>query len=220
MSTNTSRTLSIGLGLLLLAAFVLLGVLTDDRPLEPDQEVRYTLHGAWQQTAGMVAGIVSVVLGPLTPAIGALFVLIAAIRTYRDGDRLRAGLLIRFLVVGGFCRLVSEVKPLFDRQRPRPYPDLSYPSAHVVSVACTAFVVILLAIWFARRLLPLVIGVSAVAVLLSAVSRLVLGVHWLTDTVGAVLGVGGVGLIAATVLGLLPARPVTAEVPARTARPG
>jgi undecaprenyl-diphosphatase len=48
-----------------------------------------------------------------------------------------------------------------------------------------------------------------------AVSRLVLGVHWLTDTVGAVLAVLGVEFASAAVLRLLPG-PISSGVACET----
>jgi undecaprenyl-diphosphatase len=42
------------------------------------------------------------------------------------------------------------------------------------------------------------------AVVLTAVSRIVLRMHWFTDTVGAVTAVVGMGLLAGLALGLLP----------------
>lgn len=205
MSANTgSRALWITTGLLLLAGFVLLGIV-GDRPTGPDRAVEAALAGDWRGPAGTAAAIISVPLGPALPGVAALCLLVAAVLAYRSRERGLAWLLVRLLVAGGLCRLLSALKPLFDRKRPRPYPDLSYPSGHVTAVACTAFVAVLLAAWLARRLLTLVVAVSTLAVLLCAASRLVLGVHWLTDTVGAVLGVCGVGMLAATTLGLLPA---------------
>jgi undecaprenyl-diphosphatase len=103
------------------------------------------------------------------------------------------------------CRLTSIVfKPVFLRQRPREYPDLSYPSGHVVSVASAALVVVLLAAWLAPRLARKAAVVGAVITVLAAACRVVLGVHWVTDTVGAVLAVLGVGLVSASALRLLP----------------
>jgi undecaprenyl-diphosphatase len=124
---------------------------------------------------------------------------------WRAGDRAFAFVLIRLTVVLLLCRLTSTVfKPVFVRTRPRDYPDLSYPSGHVVSVASTGFVAVLLCLWAAPRLARKVAVVFAVATVLSAASRIVLGVHWLTDTLGSVLGVAGIGLIAAVVLRVLP----------------
>lgn len=67
----------------------------------------------------------------------------------------------------------------------------------------------LLCVWLAPRLARWAIVVSASTTVLVAVTRMVLGVHWLTDTVGAVLGVLGVGLLTAAAVRLLP-RPVPA----------
>jgi membrane-associated phospholipid phosphatase len=206
MAANTSRILTVATGLVLLAGFVLLGILTGNRPTEPDREVETVLEGQWRHPVGAVADVVSVPLGPALPVVAGICLLIAALAAYRRNDRDLGRLLVRLLIVGALCRAVSAFKSVFDRQRPRIYPDLSYPSGHVTSVACTAFVAVLAVAWLARRFLPWVVAVSVAAVLLTAASRLVLGVHWLSDTVGAVLGVGGAGLLAATALGLLPVR--------------
>ena len=67
---------------------------------------------------------------------------------------------------------------------------------------------------FAPRLVRGVMAIVAVAIALCALSRLVLGVHWLTDTIGAVFAVTGIGLLSTVVLRLPPAvplRPVSVE---------
>jgi membrane-associated phospholipid phosphatase len=189
---------------LLLAAFVLLGVLAASGPIGPDATVAGALRGEWRRPPGTVAAMVSVLLGPIIPVAAAVLLLIGVAVAYRRADRWLLRVLIRCFVVGVACRLVSVLKPAFDRRRPRLYPDFSYPSGHVVSVATTAFVAILLCLWLAQRLLPLVTTVAVLAVLVCAAARVVLGVHWVTDTVGAALGVTGVGLLVAGVLGLLP----------------
>ncbi|MGH3622505.1 MAG: phosphatase PAP2 family protein [Sciscionella sp.] len=198
------RLLPLGCGALLLAAFVLLGVLAAAGPIGPDATVADVLRGEWRRPPGTVAAVVSVLLGPATPVAAAVLLLAGVALAYRRADRWLLGVLLRCFVVGVACRLVSVLKLAFDRRRPRLYPDFSYPSGHVVSVATTAFVAILLCLWLAQRLLPLVITLAVFAVLVCAAARLVLGVHWVTDTVGATLGVTGVGLLVADALGLLP----------------
>ncbi|MFC7613741.1 phosphatase PAP2 family protein [Actinokineospora soli] len=120
--------------------------------------------------------------------------------------RLR-GLLLRATVLLAACRAVSLAKPVFERARPREYPDFSFPSGHVVSVASVAFTLVVLCAWLAARRLRAVVWWSVAAVVLAALCRIVLDVHWLTDVLGASLGVVGLGLLTATGLGLLPARP-------------
>ncbi len=63
---------------------------------------------------------------------------------------------------------------------------------------------VVLTAWLARRWLRVAVLLAGLAVVVVAVSRVVLGMHWPTDVVGATLGVVGVGLLAATALGLLP----------------
>ncbi|HWD02571.1 MAG TPA: phosphatase PAP2 family protein [Amycolatopsis sp.] len=187
-------------GILLFAAFVVLGVLVARQPPPFDLEVATALRGEDTQPAGQVAGVLTDVFGPVLP-----WVLGAVLAGFALRDRSRLWLYVRLAAVLVVCRLTSPVfKPLFHRQRPRVYPDLSYPSGHVVSVAATALVVVLLCGCLARRFVPLATSVGLAATALTAACRVVLGVHWVTDAVGAGLAVLGVGLVSATALRILP----------------
>ncbi|WET77620.1 phosphatase PAP2 family protein [Amycolatopsis sp. QT-25] len=187
-------------GTLLLIGFVTLGLLVDKRPPPVDVALADAFRGQHTQVAGQVAGLVTNVLGPVLPfALGAVLAVLA----WRRRDL--TALCVKLAVVLLSCRMTSLLaKPLFYRERPRAFPDLSYPSGHVVSVACTGFVAVLLCAWTRPRLARLAIAIAAAATVLGALCRIVLGVHWLTDTAGSVLAVGGVGLISAAGLGLLP----------------
>jgi membrane-associated phospholipid phosphatase len=198
MSVPLQRWLVVGA--VLSVAFVVLGLSVTRQPLTLDVEVANALHGVYAEPLGRVAQAGSDVLGPVLP-----FVLGAALLALALRRREHVGLCVRLAVVLVLCRLTSLVfKPLFLRERPRDYPDLSYPSGHVVSVASTGFVLLLLCAWLWPRLVRRVAVVVVVAVVLCAACRVVLGVHWVTDTIGAVLAVTGVGLLSACALRLLP----------------
>jgi len=187
-------------GFALVAAFVALGLGVARHPLALDSQVANALHGVYTRPLGRVAEIGSDILGPVLPYVLGMALLALALR-----HREHTGLCVRLAVVLVLCRLTSlTAKPVFLRERPRDYPDLSYPSGHVVSVASTGFVLLLLCAWLWPRLLRRVAAAVAVAVVLSAACRVVLGVHWVTDTIGAVLAVTGVGLLSACALRLLP----------------
>jgi membrane-associated phospholipid phosphatase len=187
-------------GVVLSAAFVLLGLSVARQPLALDVEVADALHGVYAQPLGRVAQAGSDVLGPVLP-----FVLGTALVALALRRREHVGLCVRLAVVLVLCRLTSVVfKPIFLRERPRDYPDLSYPSGHVTSVASTGFVLLLLCAWLWPRLVKRVAVAVVVATVLIAFFRVVLGVHWVTDTIGAVLAVTGVGLLSACALRLLP----------------
>ncbi|WP_020671434.1 phosphatase PAP2 family protein [Amycolatopsis nigrescens] len=193
------------LGVALLTLFLTLGLLVSGHPPGVDLAVRNWLSGQAGAPAGRVAAAVTDVFGPVLPIVFGAGLAVAAAVSWRLGVRARAGVLLRTAAVLVLCRLTSLVaKPLFLRDRPREYPDLSYPSGHVTSVATTGFAAVLLCVWLAPALVRRVAVLAAAATVFSAANRLVLGVHWLTDTIGAVLGVLGVGLLAAAVLGLLP----------------
>ncbi|MEV6879788.1 phosphatase PAP2 family protein [Amycolatopsis sp. NPDC051128] len=198
MSVRLQRWLVVGA--MFFAAFVLLGLNVTRQPLSLDVEVAGAMHSAYTQPIGRVAQAGSDVLGPVLPYILGMVLLALALRR-----REHTGLCVRLAVVLVLCRLTSlAFKPVFLRERPRDYPDLSYPSGHVTSVASTGFVLLLLCAWLWPRLVRRVAAAVAVAVVLAAACRVVLGVHWVTDTIGAVLAVVGVGLLSACALRLLP----------------
>jgi undecaprenyl-diphosphatase len=204
------------LGVVFLGLFVALGVAVDAHPLSLDLAVASVFQGWWRQLPGRVALVLSDVLGQVIPAAGALTLLVATILRWYRGYRRQALLLARLIVVFGLCRLTSLLgKPVFLRVRPRTYPEFSYPSGHVVSAASAGLAAVLLCVWLAPWLTRWVAVTAAVVTAVVAVTRLVLGVHWLTDTVGAVLAVLGVGFASAAVLRLLPG-PVSAGVACRT----
>ncbi|WP_035305802.1 phosphatase PAP2 family protein [Actinokineospora inagensis] len=192
------------LGVLLIGLFLLLGGLVSASPPGIDRAVADTLGADWRGTAGDIAHVGSMVLGPVLPVVVSVALLVAALV-----NRARArvvGLLLRCVALIWVCRTVSLVKPLFDRARPREYPEFSYPSGHVVSVSSVAVAAIVLCAWLAPRWLRLVVVGSSVAVAVTALFRVLLDVHWFTDVLGGALGVAGVGLLAASALRLLPAR--------------
>ncbi|RSM73766.1 phosphatidic acid phosphatase [Amycolatopsis sp. WAC 01375] len=187
-------------GTLLLIGFVTLGLYVDQRPPPVDVALADAFRGQHTQASGHVAGLVTNVLGPVLPfALGAVLAVLA----WRRRDL--TVLCVKLAVVLLLCRMTSLIaKPVFYRERPREFPDLSYPSGHVVAVACTGFVAVLLCAWTRPHLARLAMTIAAAATAVGALCRIVLGVHWLTDTAGSVLAVGGVGLISAAGLGLLP----------------
>jgi len=88
----------------------------------------------------------------------------------------------------------SLLKNLFDRSRPDLIPHLdhvsswSYPSGHATSVTAIALAFALLAPPPWRRVAT---GCAAAVILLTALSRVMLGVHWPSDVLGgAMLGAG------------------------------
>ncbi|SFB36062.1 undecaprenyl-diphosphatase [Amycolatopsis marina] len=201
-------------GVCLLVAFVALGLLVRQRPPALDAAIASGLHGQWRSPLGPAAGLLSDAFGPVLPAVLAVVLVLAALWRRAAGDGERASLLLRVTAVLVLCRATSFVfKPLFARDRPREYPDLSYPSGHVVSVASVGFALVLLCGWLVPHVLRTVIALAVLATLISAAFRVYLGVHWLTDTVGAVLVVTGVGLLVSACLGLLSAKrdPVSAR---------
>ncbi|MBC6450850.1 phosphatase PAP2 family protein [Actinokineospora xionganensis] len=192
------------LGSALLIAFVLLGLVVSGPVPEVDRFVADTA-GDGLGLRG-VASVVTVVLGPILPAVVVVGLLVAAALV-----RPRAGLLLRAALLLAACRAVSLVKPVFERARPTTdYPDFSFPSGHVVSVASVGFTAVVLCAWLARERVRMAVLVSVAAVVLAALCRVILDVHWLTDLVGATLGVLGVGLLTAVALRLLPAPKPTA----------
>lgn len=196
----------LGVGAVLVAAFLLLGVLVSGAPGWLDTTVANALGGGWDGPPGRVAYGIDLVLGPALPfAFSALLIGLMVIN-WRRRRLATVWLLGRCFALMWLCRTVSGVKDLYGRARPRPYPDYSYPSGHVTSVACVALTAVVVSLWLLPKLVRWVSAVAAVAVLVTMLSRVVLDVHWCTDVLGAAIGVVGVGLLAGVGLRVLPVR--------------
>lgn len=134
------------------------------------------------------AFVVSLVLGP---TIGWAFAAVLFVLAWRRRDPR----LWKALALHALCCATLLTRFLFDRVRPVEYHLPSYPSGHTVAVASVGFTMVVL---LKRGVLWAVL-----AVLVAGFARIVLEMHWVTDVVGAVLGVTGVGLLAAMLLGLV-----------------
>ena len=123
-------------------------------------------------------------------------------------SRRRLALFLVVTVVGGTFANVA-LKAAVDRTRPF-FPDAvatetssSFPSGHTMGATVLAASLLLLA-WpaLSARLRPPAVVLAALAVTAVAASRVLLGVHYLSDVVGAVLaGLVWVALSAAAFLG-------------------
>jgi undecaprenyl-diphosphatase len=139
----------------------------------------------WLRTIAFAVGLV------LGPTVGWGFAAVLFVLAWRR----REPRLWKALALHAICCATLLTRWLFDRARPLEYHLPSYPSGHTVAVASVAFTMIVL---FKRGVLW-----GVLAVLVAGFARVVLEMHWLTDVIGAVLGVTGVGLVAALALGLV-----------------
>jgi membrane-associated phospholipid phosphatase len=139
----------------------------------------------WLRVAAYAVGLV------LGPTIGWAFAAVLFALAWRRRD-LR---LWKALALHALCCATLLTRWLFDRVRPVEYHLPSYPSGHTVAVASVGFTMVVL---LKRGVLWAVL-----AVFVCGFARVVLEMHWVTDVIGAVLGVTGVGLLAALALGLV-----------------
>lgn len=143
------------------------------------------------------ASVVSFLLSPGLATIALVSLVLRAVLA-------RDLLVLRVAALLGVCWSTILARHGYQRLRPVEYPLWSYPSGHVTAVTAVAFTGVVLVGRLARGHLKLAVALAVTAVALTAASRVVLEMHWFTDTVGAVLAVVGVGLITAHALRLLP----------------
>ncbi|MFT7837342.1 phosphatase PAP2 family protein [Saccharothrix sp. BKS2] len=153
------------------------------------------------------ATVISFVLSPGLATIAVASLALRALLS-RDGLVLRAAVLLAV----SWSTVLARYG--YERVRPIEYPKWAYPSGHVTAVTAVAFTGVVLVVRLARRHLRHAVALAATAVALTAASRVVLEMHWFTDTAGAVLAVVGTGLVTAHVLRLLPPPPAGAAATA------
>jgi undecaprenyl-diphosphatase len=135
----------------------------------------------------------------LITQVGGAFVLvpIAVVVGAWEARRARRWATVWFLavVVGGQYALADAIKAVVDRARPdflrlTGFSGPSFPSGHATASAATfAAFALLIGRGRSRRAKHLLVAVAVGATVLVCATRVMLGVHWLTDvTAGVVLG--------------------------------
>jgi undecaprenyl-diphosphatase len=199
-----------------------IGVLTDFAPqLDVDGAVSEELY-AGDDRAASLDGLLEVLTAPgLTAVRVAVFLPVVVLLLLR---RAWPTALWVSVAVVGITLLTALLKELFGRIRPdfdeggARLDSLSYPSGHSSGIATLMTVALLLA-WplLTRRTRILGVLVGACLVVLVGVTRIWLGVHFLSDVLGGwALGLGW-SLLVATVFEGLPGERAALPPPARTA---
>jgi undecaprenyl-diphosphatase len=113
-----------------------------------------------------------------------------ALALYRSGRCTGAAFLV--CVAGGQIALSNAIKVLVRRPRPpatllTPPESFSFPSGHATAAAAT-YLAVALVLGIGRRWVfkAALWGVAATITAVVAASRVLLGVHWLTDVIGGV----------------------------------
>ncbi|WP_161896523.1 phosphatase PAP2 family protein [Gordonia spumicola] len=177
-------------------AVLLAAVATIGGPLHNDRLVTRAVVGHRSEWMTSFAKAYSTVFSPATTVV--LAALVAGLFVFRDRSVRRGAALI--IGVGGAAAAAEVLKLLVDRRRPPFAVQLeaheaahSFPSGHVTGTTALVAGIALLAVPAASRAERAVFGVVAsLLVLVSAGSRVYLGMHWTSDTVAGML-VGAVG---------------------------
>lgn len=178
------RYLLLPIGLFSLVLFVVLGLVAHTGPLPIDTSVALWFKA--HRTAGEVhwAQMMSALTTPII--VFAVIVSILLYINYWTRSWYARDFIPLVLVIS--CAAISTLaKPLFDRARPGAGLttmfdfEPSYPSSHVTFMAAAGCSLIFMA---TRGQFLIIIAVIFVTALVG-VNRMVLGVHWFTDGVGA-----------------------------------
>jgi membrane-associated phospholipid phosphatase len=205
-------------GCALVVTLLGLGVLTEFRPqMELDGTVSEAVY-AGDDRAPLLDGLLEVLTAPGGWLLRTLVVLPLAVWLVRRAAyRTLVWVLAASVLVAPVTTLLKEVfgrvRPDFDLGGAR-YDSLSYPSGHSSGIAAVVTVALLLA-WPALvpRFRRWWLALGVLLVVLVGLTRMWLGVHFLSDVLGGwALGVGW-SLLVATALGGLPGG--RAALPAR-----
>ncbi|MFE9745910.1 phosphatase PAP2 family protein [Saccharothrix saharensis] len=183
-------------GVVLALASMVLGLTVRHEPPAVDEGLR-------REAVALGPGFVdvsAVVSFVLSPGLATIALVSLALRAFLAKDLLLA----RCAVLLAVCWSTVLARYWYQRVRPIEFPKWAYPSGHVTAVTAVAFTGVVLCAWLARRWLRVAVVVACTAVVVTAASRVVLEMHWFTDTVGAVLAVVGVGLVVSRALRLVP----------------
>lgn len=172
----------------LLVASLALGLILTSTDLlsRRDEAVSQNLHGL---DSGWIHGVAATVSTVFSAFAGIVIVLVWAAALVLRGRRLAAVTTCLTIVVG--WGVVMLIKYLVDR--PRPPLDAadgpSYPSGHTALAVALVFAAFFLVRRTDARDAIVTIGVLAVVGVMFC--RVIVGAHFLTDTIGAVLAASG-----------------------------
>lgn len=194
-------------GLLMGLVVVALQVRQSGWLVDVDNVVTDWLVGHRSPAADHVALLVTNAFGPAITACAA--VLVAAVAVFRFHSYLSA--LIVVVTIGGASVLCTAMKLLLKRSRPpigiqeTLETDYSMPSGHVTgTVALFGVLVVVVGLGRGKAVSRWLGFAAAVVVVAVALSRLYLGVHWLTDVLaGMLLGSAAVVTGTTTLHGLI-----------------
>jgi membrane-associated phospholipid phosphatase len=201
------------------------GVLADFEPqMDLDGAVSEAMY-AGDGRAASLDGLLRVLTEPgVTLFRVAVFLPVVVLLLVRRALRTAAWVAIPVLTVGPVNTLLKEtfgrVRPDFDEGGAR-LDSLSYPSGHSSGIATlvTVGLLLLVPLVTSRVLRHVVVVLGVALVLLVGLTRMWLGVHYLTDVVGGwSLGLGW-SLLVTTVLGGLPGDRAALPAPERAAAP-
>jgi undecaprenyl-diphosphatase len=120
-----------------------------------------------------------------TPGVAAVAVIVGAIEYRRLPNRAIPALLV--VTIAGQFAIVNLIKVMVDRARPdidqlTGFSSSSFPSGHSASAAATfAVIALLLGRRRSRRTRAAIAGGAVAIAVMVAGTRVLLGVHWLTD---------------------------------------
>jgi membrane-associated phospholipid phosphatase len=179
-----------------------------------DQAVTAWFVAHRQPAIDGVALAITTALGPLEIAMLATVVAVAV------GIKSRSALasLTVLVSVGAASALCWLIKVLVARTRPplavqeTLETDYSFPSGHVTGTAAlVGILAVAVGLLASRAVKALVVVGGVIAVSAVGLSRLYLGVHWLTDVMAGVLLAAAVVTVGAAALDVLVDHPTTAE---------
>ena len=213
--------------LLLLVPFSLIAILIvgDWAPLHDfDRAITDSLHGVAVGHPGLVSvmRIWSLVFDPNSWRVAAV---VLAIWVYRRRARMLAAWVVTTMAVGGLLGVL--LKLLVGRHRPDLLDPVaraagfSFPSGHALNNALGAGVFVLVLLPFVRHrpVARVALWTGAIVIpLVTALSRVVLGVHWTSDVLAGLLL--GVAVVLATAAGYETWRSRSGRTPVRIAEEG
>lgn len=193
------------LGVACVAAVVWVGLLLRDVVPPVDAWILDHLYAAPESTAATIATAISG-MGTLLCLLALVLVAATVLRRRRARA---AGFVLRSLLLGVLCSSALFLQEVILRPGPAQQPEAAtYPSGHTAVITAVAFTVFILSGRLGPRWRLAALWGGATAVVLVSASRVVLAEHWLIDVAAAILAAVGVGLAAAGLLRLVPARPV------------